>query len=141
MAFQHPTGIDRAQHSVLVVDDNETALYATSRQLRAGGFNVVEASGGAKALELVDFVSAVVLDVHLPDLLGFEVCRLLRSREATATLPVICVSAMYVSEADQMHGMTLGADAYMPSPLDPDTLLATLDQLIVDRTPPGRGLQ
>lgn len=141
MAFQLSVGLDRTQHSILVVDDNETALYATSRQLRAGGFNVVEASGGAKALELVDFVSAVVLDVHLPDLLGFEVCRLLRSRTATATLPVICVSAMYVTESDQLHGMTLGADAYMPSPLDPDTLLATLDQLISDRSAPARELQ
>ena len=127
--------LDRSQHSVLVVDDNEASLYAIGRTLRAGGFNVVEAGGGAKALELVDFVSAVVLDVHLPDVLGFEVCRLLRGRKATATLPVICVSAMYVSEDDQIHGMQIGANAYMPAPIDPDALLATLDQLISSRTP------
>jgi DNA-binding response OmpR family regulator len=136
MRVPNPPTLDRAQHSVLVVDDNEAALYAIARQLRAGGFNVVEASGGAKALELVDFVSALVLDVHLPDLLGFEVCRLVRERPATSNLPVICVSAMYKSEQDQVHGIQTGADAYMPAPIDPDALLAALDHLIAARATP-----
>lgn len=127
--------MDRSRHSVLVVDDNEASLYAISRMLRAGGYNVIEAGGGAKALELAEFVSAVVLDVHLPDLLGFEVCRLAREREATADLPIICISAMYVSPADQEHGMHTGADAYMPAPIDPEALIATLDELIAGRQP------
>jgi DNA-binding response OmpR family regulator len=125
--------IDRAQHSVLVVDDNASSRYATSRSLRAAGFNIMEAAAGAEALELVDYVSAVVLDVHLPDLLGFEVCRLLRSRVGTASLPVVYVSAMYVTQEDQAHGMVTGGDAYMVAPVDPDALLATLDQLIAER--------
>lgn len=125
--------IDRSQCSVLVVDDNPASRYATARHLRAAGFNVVEAAAGAEALELVDFVSAVVLDVHLPDLLGFEVCRLLRSKPSTSGLPVVYVSAMYVSEADQRHGMEAGGNAYMVSPVDPEALVATLDQLIGDR--------
>ena len=125
--------IDRSLYSVLVVDDNPATRYATARHLRAAGFNIVEAAAGAEALELVEFVSAVVLDVHLPDLLGFEVCRLLRSKPATSDLPVVYVSAMYVSEADQRHGMQTGGNAYMVSPVDPATLLATLDQLIGDR--------
>ena len=127
--------IDRTQHSVLVVDDNAATRYATARSLRAAGFNVVEAGAGAEALELVEFVSAVVLDVHLPDLLGFEVCRLLRSKATTADLPVVYVSAMYVTESDQQHGMDTGGNAYMVSPVDPEALLATLDQLIGDRPP------
>jgi CheY-like chemotaxis protein len=125
--------IDRSLHSVLVVDDTEASRYATARSLRAAGFNVVEAAGGAEALELVDFVSAVVLDVHLPDLLGYEVCRLVRGKLNTATLPIVYVSAMYVSRDDQDRGMATGADAYMTAPVDPEALLATLDQLIGDR--------
>lgn len=128
-----PSQIDRSQYSVLVVDDNAATRYSTSRALRAAGFNIMEAGAGAEALELVDYVSAVVLDVHLPDLLGFEVCRLLRARSATASLPVVYVSAMYVTPEDQAHGMDTGADAYMVSPVDPHALLATLDQLIADR--------
>jgi CheY-like chemotaxis protein len=125
--------IDRTQHSVLVVDDNPATRYSTARNLRAAGFNVVEAAAGAEALELVEFVSAVVLDVHLPDLLGFEVCRLLRGKPTTADLPVVYVSAMFVSESDQQQGMQSGGNAYMVSPVDPDALMATLDQLIGDR--------
>ncbi|GAB3770061.1 hypothetical protein GCM10028796_36200 [Ramlibacter monticola] len=125
--------IDRSLHSVLVVDDNPSSRYATSRTLRAAGFNTVEASAGAEALELVEFVSAVVLDVHLPDLLGFEVCRLMRSRAATASLPVVHVSAVYVTQEEQAAGMESGADAYMVSPVDPEALVATLDHLIQER--------
>lgn len=125
--------IDRSQHSVLVVDDNTSSRYATCRALRAAGFNTVEAGAGAEALELVDFVSAVVLDVHLPDLLGFEVCRLLRGRATTASLPVVHVSAVYISQTEQSAGMHAGADAYMVAPVDPHALVATLDHLIGER--------
>lgn len=127
------SSIDRSQHSVLVVDDNESSRYATSRSLRAAGFNTVEAAAGAEALELAEFVSAVVLDVHLPDLIGFEVCRLLRSKPTTAQMPIVYVSAMYVSETDQQQGMETGGNAYMVSPIDPQALLSTLDQLIGER--------
>ena len=122
--------IDRSQHSVLVVDDNPSSRYATARSLRAAGFHSVEAAAGAEALELVEFVSAVVLDVHLPDLLGFEVCRLVRQRAATASLPVVHVSAVYITQEEQSAGLEAGADAYMVAPVDPEALVATLDHLI-----------
>jgi CheY-like chemotaxis protein len=122
--------IDRSQHSVLVVDDNPSTRYATARSLRAAGFHSVEAAAGAEALELVEFVSAVVLDVHLPDLLGFEVCRLVRQRAATASLPVVHVSAVYITQEEQSAGLEAGADAYMVAPVDPEALVATLDHLI-----------
>ncbi|HET8748670.1 MAG TPA: response regulator [Ramlibacter sp.] len=125
--------IDRSHHSVLVVDDNPASRYASARALRAAGFNTVEASAGAEALELVEFVSAVVLDVHLPDLLGFEVCRLLRQRAPTASLPVVHVSAIYVTPDEQRTGKEAGADEYLVAPVDPEALVATLDRLIAGR--------
>lgn len=128
-AMSTSPSFDRSQHSVLVVDDNEASLYAIGRSLRGAGYHVVEATGGAKALELAEFASAVVLDIHLPDLLGFEVCRLMRER--AVNLPVICISAMYVSEDDRSHGMDVGADAYLPAPIDPVMLVSTVDKLIV----------
>ena len=120
--------------TVLVVDDNATARYSMARMLRAAGFNTVETAGGAEALELAQKgVSAVVLDVHLPDLHGFEVCRLLRSQAATATLPVIHVSAVHVKPEDQASGLRTGADAYLLSPVEPPVLVATLEALIRTR--------
>src|SRR5688572_16536884 len=121
-------------NTVLVVDDNPTARYSTARVLRAAGFATVETAGGAEALELAARgVEAVVLDVHLPDLHGFEVCRLLRSQPATATVPVIHVSAVHVKSEDQAQGLRTGADAYLLSPVEPQVLVATLEALIRSR--------
>jgi DNA-binding response OmpR family regulator len=125
--------IDRSIYSILVVDDNDSAKYAISRGLRAQGFKTVEASAGAEALELSEFVSAVVLDVHLPDVHGYEVCRLIRTREETATLPVVHVSALYTSEVDMAEGVEAGADGYLVAPVDPEMLARTLDNLLLAR--------
>ncbi|HWI83000.1 response regulator transcription factor [Ramlibacter sp.] len=122
--------ITRADFTVLVVDDLSAARYATARALRAAGFNTVEARSGAAALELAGYASAVVLDVHLPDLHGLEVCRLLRSKPATAALPIVNVSSVYVAEADQAAGKHAGADAYFVAPVDFDQLAAKLDELL-----------
>lgn len=126
--------IERAEYCVLVVDDHEPSRYATGRALRAAGFRTIEAAAGAQALELAEYASAVVLDVHLPDLLGFEVCRLLRAGMGTASLPIVQVSAIYVTEQDKLTARDAGADAYMTAPVDHDVLAATLDQLLARRS-------
>lgn len=71
-----------ARQKVLVVDDNTSSLYATSRILRAAGFDVIEADSGGKALALADQVGLLVLDINLPDMDGFEVCRQLQRAAA-----------------------------------------------------------
>lgn len=117
--------------AVLVVDDNAAARYATARGLRAAGFRTVESAGGAEALELAkQDVAAVVLDVHLPDLHGFEVCRLLRGQPATARLPIIHVSAVHVRPEDHVMGLGMGADAYLVRPVEPMVLTAIVEALI-----------
>jgi PAS domain S-box-containing protein len=129
------TTIDRSRHIVLVVDDNPATRYSTARVIRAAGFQTVEAASGAEALELVgQGVSAVVLDVHLPDMDGFEVCRAIRSRPATATLPVVHLSAAFVRNEDRVTGLNAGADGYMVHPVEPAVLVGTLQALIRART-------
>jgi CheY-like chemotaxis protein len=123
----------RSQHSILVVDDVEASRYAMCRALRAAGFQTVEASAGAQALELAEYVSGVVLDVHLPDVHGFEVCRLLRAKPSTARVPIVHVSAVYVSGEHVETGQKLGADAYLIAPVDPVDLTRRLDELIAQR--------
>lgn len=82
--------IDRSRHTVLVVDDNPATRYATARALRAGGFRTIEAANGADAIERSrGEVSALVLDVHLPDMTGFEVCARVRGAAETSVLPII----------------------------------------------------
>ncbi len=127
--------IDRGAHTVLVVDDNPATRYSTSRVIRAAGFKVTEAGSGGEALELSEQgVSAVVLDVHLPDMDGFQVCRVIRSRPATELLPVVHLSAAYVKNEDHVTGLNAGADGYMVHPVEPAVLIATLQALIRART-------
>lgn len=122
-------------HHVLVVDDNPATCYATSRVLRAAGFVVHEAGTGRDGLAQVGFeTAAVVLDVHLPDIDGFEVCRTLRARPGSARLPVIHLSAARVNDVDKVRGLDAGADAYITHPADPALLVATIKALIRARS-------
>lgn len=127
--------IQRADYCVLVVDDHGPSRYATARALRAAGFRTIEAAAGAEALELAEYASAVVLDVHLPDLIGFEVCRLLRANMGTASLPIVQISAVYVREEDKVTAREAGADAYMTGPVDYDVLARTLHELLASPRP------
>lgn len=130
----HPT-IDRSLHTVLVVDDNPATRYATGRVIRAAGFRTAEAGSGAEALDqIARGVSAAVLDVHLPDTDGFELCRMIRANPATATLPVVHLSAEFVRNEDRVTGLNAGADGYMVHPVEPAVLVATLQALIRART-------
>ncbi|MCD2511257.1 response regulator [Comamonas endophytica] len=123
--------IDRSQHTVLVVDDNPVTCYATSRSLRAAGFRTIEAGTGQGALDLsLGDISAVVLDVHLPDIGGFEVCRMMREREATSALPIVHLSAAFIADADKIAGLDAGADAYLTHPAEPAMLVATIQALV-----------
>ena len=124
-------GRSRSRSLVLVVDDNEASRYAKVRALRAAGFDTLEAPGGALALELSLHASAVVLDVHLPDVHGLEVCRLIRARPETARLPIVHVSAKYVTEEDRRAAAQAGGDLYLVAPVESDVLVAELDRLLL----------
>ena len=133
------TTIDRSLHMVLVVDDNPATRYSTARFIRAAGFRTAEAETGGEALEKVgQGMAAVVLDVHLPDTDGFEVCRIIRSRPDTASLPVVHLSAAFVRNEDRVTGLNAGADSYMVHPVEPAVLVATLQALIRARTAEDR---
>jgi signal transduction histidine kinase/BarA-like signal transduction histidine kinase len=118
--------------AILVVDDNETARYAKARALRAAGFETLEAGAGAETLRLVaeKHPRLVVLDVHLPDLNGWEVCRRIKQDPATASVPVLQVSATFVSEEDTVRALEGGADACLTEPLEAPVLVATVRALL-----------
>lgn len=123
---------DGAPGRVLVVDDNDAKRYVLARWLIRRGYEVVEASSGQGALDAVHehLPELVVLDVHLPDMSGIEVCRRLRAAPATAELSVVHVSAVAVEPADRTRGLTEGADAYLVDPIDPQELVATVATML-----------
>ena len=122
---------DTATPRVLVVDDNPATLYSTSRVLRAAGFDVREGVTGGQALELATRdIDILLLDVNLPDLHGFEVCRRLREKPETVRLPVIHVSATFVKEIDKAQGLDAGSDGYLTHPVEPTVLVATVNAFL-----------
>lgn len=117
---------------LLIVDDNVATRYALRRRLERHGYTVLEAGTGGDGLAMIDSesIDALILDVNLPDMSGFDIVRKLRSEAATALLPVIHVSAASIQTGDIITGLDAGADAYLIHPVDPDVLLATLRTLM-----------
>jgi PAS domain S-box-containing protein len=122
---------DNLAGRVLLVDDNPATLYSTARVLRAADFDVTEASTGQEALALaLAGTDILMLDVNLPDIHGFEVCRLLREDPRTMRLPIIHLSATYVTESDKARGLNAGSDGYLTHPIDAPVLIATINAFL-----------
>ena len=122
--------VDRAAARVVVIDDNHATLYSTSHIMRAAGFEVTEGTTGEQALELARSADILLLDVNLPDIHGFEVCRRLREDPRTARLPVVHVSATLVKDIDKVQGLDAGADGYLIHPVEPPVLVATVNAFL-----------
>ena len=116
--------------TILVVNDDDVGRRITAEVLR-GEFAVIEASTGAEALRLsLDGPDLVVLDVKLPDVSGFEVCRQIKARPETALTPVLHLSAVHLDWRSKVAGLEGGADAYLTEPIEPPVLLAVVRALL-----------
>jgi CheY-like chemotaxis protein len=118
---------------VLNVDDRPPSLYARERMLKMQGFAVVNVGTGAAAIATAQRVqpSLILLDVHLPDVDGREVCRQLKADKSLAHIPVVLISATLKAHADNLEGLRWGgADGYVIEPVESDTLVATLRRLL-----------
>jgi DNA-binding response OmpR family regulator/two-component sensor histidine kinase len=115
---------------ILNVDDTEGARYAKTRSLQHAGFEVVEAGTGADALRAAEQLrpALAVLDVHLPDMNGIEVCKIIKERFPKTM--VLQTSATFISANDRIRGLEGGADAYLIQPIEPDELVATVRALL-----------
>ena len=85
-----------AESNILIVDDSSTSLNVLSRILEREGYNIYPASGGDVALDAVSkqLPDLILLDIQMPDMDGYEVCRRLKEDELTQDIPVIFISAM-----------------------------------------------
>jgi DNA-binding response OmpR family regulator len=113
---------------VLVVDDDLDLSGLIAFALRTSGYEVMEVTDGTSALAAFrrEQVDLVILDVNLPGMDGFEVCRRIRSEAAT---PILLLTVRN-TEADHVHGLDQGADDYLIKPFSPRTLLAHVRALL-----------
>jgi len=121
-----------ALHKILVVNDDAPTRYAVSRTLQRSGFTVLEAETGEVALQLLaeHLVDLVVLDIHLPGISGYEVCRTIKKTPATSMLPVLYLTGSSSAGADRFHDLDGGGDCYLTHPVEPAVLIATIRALL-----------
>ncbi len=120
-----------AQPTVLVVDDREENRYTLCHTLKRNGFRTVEAASGLQALELSkDLPDLVLLDIRLPDMLGYEVCRRIKANPQTCHIPVLQVSVALQSAESKLYALESGANAYLVHPVDPLVLVGTVRSLL-----------
>jgi DNA-binding response OmpR family regulator len=123
-----PTNGPSAKGTILVVDDEPAVRRVLLMRLQLAGYDVVSAEDGEEALEMFHSESPdlVVLDVMLPKMDGFAVCRRLR---AESCVPIIFLSALE-SISERVAGLDLGADDYLPKPFSPKELEARISTIL-----------
>ncbi|MFE2962102.1 SpoIIE family protein phosphatase [Streptomyces sp. NPDC059340] len=123
----------RTDTTVLVVDDAAAGRYAMSAVLRRAGHQVVPVATGSEALVELDvrlrrgtLPDVALIDVELPDMSGFELCRRLKARPHMAGLPVVHFSAAAVDAGDRCRGLDVGGEAYLTVPAEPEEIDAVV---------------
>jgi two-component system phosphate regulon response regulator PhoB len=116
---------------ILVVDDEPDALELLGFKLKEAGYQPILVKDGVEALVAAraDRPALVVLDLMLPEIDGLEVCKLLRRDPATASVPIIMLTAR-AAETDRVVGLELGADDYVTKPFSPRELVLRIKKLL-----------
>jgi DNA-binding response OmpR family regulator len=116
---------------VLLVDDEKSILMMLEVNFRAAGFDVMTATSGAGALEIAVAArpDAVVLDLGLPDLDGWEVVKRLRELDGVASTPVVVLSGTDRNDA-LVRGYASTVEAYVTKPVEPDELVQTVRRVL-----------
>ncbi|HEB71521.1 MAG TPA: response regulator [Nitrospirae bacterium] len=121
---------DNKNYTVLVVDDNDDNIFLLESIITSHGYNVISASGGQEALDLIKSKRAeldiIILDVMMPVIDGLEVTRSIKSNSRTRHIPVILLTAKQKDRKDVAKGLDLGADDYLSKPVDSMELLARI---------------
>ncbi len=128
------------EKTVLVADDSAVALMMLSRRLTSAGYRVVTASDGIEAAQQAYRLAPdlIVLDITMPRMNGYQVCRLLKRDPIIAHIPVIILSAAD-SRGTEFWSLRTGADAFIIKGADPVNLLPTIQRLIAEAPAPAVG--
>lgn len=121
---------------ILVVEDDPDSRELQHAMLEGSGYEVSSAENGKKALELLAdcSIDAIISDILMPEMDGFELCRIVKSNASLRHIPFIFYTATYTSPDDRLLARDSGADRYLIKPMDP-TLFLNEIQAIIDATP------
>ncbi len=116
---------------ITIVDDEEDIVELVGHHLKREGFKVKEFHNGRDFLSYIESAlpDLAVLDIMLPGIDGLEICRILKNKNSTSTIPIIMLTAK-ASEADVVVGLELGADDYIVKPFSPRELVARVKTVL-----------
>ena len=109
---------------ILVVDDDEMVLMALNELLKWEGYEIETVSSGAEALRKLDqgYYDLLMLDVIMPEMDGFALCKRIREKEQYKETPIVFLTAKSRDE-DRLRGMEAGANLFLSKPISPDKLI------------------
>ncbi len=118
---------------ILVVEDDALIRELVRINLEGAGFVVALATDGFQGLEMArsENPDLIVLDIMLPKMDGFKVCRILKFDDKYKHIPIIMLTAR-IQEVDKETGFKTGADAYMTKPFEPEELIKKINQVLAD---------
>ncbi|MFH1442229.1 MAG: response regulator [Candidatus Omnitrophota bacterium] len=122
------------KEKILIVEDEVALSEMIKLRLEKNGYEVISAFDGVQALEMArqQNPSLIILDLMLPKIDGYKVCRMLKFDEKYKKIPIIMFTAR-VQESDKKLGEQVGADAYITKPFDPETLLSKIKELLTQK--------
>ena len=133
--LQKSRALPNSTPKILAVDDNKQNLELLIRSLSAAKYEVITASDGPTALQLIDSgaVDLVLLDVMMPGMSGYEVCEKIRANDATRLLPVVMLTALH-DVSHRIRGIAAGADDFLTKPFNREELLTRVKSLLRIKT-------
>jgi DNA-binding response OmpR family regulator len=116
---------------ILIVDDDEMVLIAVNELLKQEGYEVDPASSGSAAIEKLGQRSydLIMLDIIMPEMDGFELCKKIRDMESYKETPIVFLSAKN-QDKDRVEGIEAGANLFLSKPISPDKLLSIISDTL-----------
>jgi CheY-like chemotaxis protein len=121
---------------ILVVEDNPNVLELLEVTLRFKGYPVITARNGVEALEIIarQRPALLISDILMPKMDGYSLAHTLRKDPKTARLPIIFISATYVTNEDKRFALNLGGSRFIEKPIDTEDFLLTVAEILTDDT-------
>ncbi len=122
---------------ILIVEDNEHVRELLVVTLRFKGYPVIAAKNGEEAVEMIEkeHPALIITDILMPRMDGYTLVHYLRKDASTRQIPVIFISATYVTQDDKMFALSLGAIRFIEKPIDTENLLLTIAEILTGDTP------
>ncbi len=118
---------------ILVIEDNENNMYLIRFILEKNGYEVIEARKGLTGVKLAikEKPELVIMDIQLPDIDGLEATKRIRSIESEGHIKIVAVTS-YAMTGDKEKALSAGCDGYIEKPINPDTFINEVEQILLD---------